>query len=449
MRFRCLWASLLLISVAGCGAESGERTTSTSESTVVCAGKDLVHGVDVSVYQGTIDWTAVKGDGIDFAIARVGDGLGVDKQFDANWTGMKDAGILRGAYQFFEPADDPNALADLFLEKIGTLGEGDLPPALDVEKTGGQTPQTIAANIHVWMEKVAAATGRTPIIYTGRYFWNDSVGGSTDFGNNPLWLPAWGATCPNTPNGWNAWAFWQTSAKGTVAGIAGDVDLDVFDGTLSDLNGLASPPNALPIGAIDAADCVAGVSGWASDPNALNQPIEVEVHFDSGAKGVVRKVSADEARADLCKSIGSCDHSFSVPIPIALVDGKSHAVTAVALDSSGTKSASLGAPVHFACQPLQLPIFAVLPEEPKALGGGDNGGPPGESSGCSHAPAAPPAEGAAAFVAAALATLAMAARRRGAGHSRDRGAPPAGSKRAQRARVAKNQSTQQRKPKKS
>src|SRR5262249_48653936 len=150
-------------------------------------------------------------------------------------------------YQYFEPADDPNELADIMIQKIGALGAGDLPPTLDVETTGKQTPQTIAQNIHIWMDKVEKGTGRKPIIYTGRYFWNDNVT-SGDFADYPLWLPAWGVKCPNTPDAWSGWRLWQHSSTGTVSGITGNVDLDLFNGTKDDLDGFAAPANQDPRG---------------------------------------------------------------------------------------------------------------------------------------------------------------------------------------------------------
>ena len=89
----------------------------------------------MSTYQGTIDWGKVKASGRAFAITRVGDGLGGDNTFDTNWAGIKAAGMMRGAYQFFRASDDPMQQADILLAKIGTPADGDLPPTLDLEVT--------------------------------------------------------------------------------------------------------------------------------------------------------------------------------------------------------------------------------------------------------------------------------------------------------------------------
>ncbi|MFO0760273.1 MAG: GH25 family lysozyme [Byssovorax sp.] len=358
-------AALLALGLSACGdtsspGEPGPREPlgAASEPIVVCPGPSTLPGIDVSEYQGDIDWNAVKASGIVFAIARVDDGFYMDKKFEQNWPAMKAAGIIRGAYQFFEPGDDPNALADIMIQKMGPLGAGDLPPTLDVEVTGGQSPATIAANIHVWVDKVSAATGRSPLIYTGKYFWNDNVG-SFDFAGLPLWLAAYVQPCPNTPDPWNGWTMWQYNDNGQIPGIGPLVDVDMFNGTMADLQALASPPNAAPIGWLDGADCASGITGWAQDPSAPDTPIAVHLYFDGvpgepNAIGV--PITAGNHRDDLCAAIGSCNHGFIYPIPAALQDGNPHTVHAYGIDTQGGNNPELsGSPKGFTCAPQPLP----------------------------------------------------------------------------------------------
>ena len=102
-----LWAiAASALFFAGCGPEDlrGENVGAIEEPLVVCPSGPTVEGVDVSYYQGNIDWDAVWGSGRDFAVARVNDGNFMDPQFDTYWSGMKAAGLIRGAYQFFRPA---------------------------------------------------------------------------------------------------------------------------------------------------------------------------------------------------------------------------------------------------------------------------------------------------------------------------------------------------------
>ncbi|HEU0029068.1 MAG TPA: GH25 family lysozyme [Kofleriaceae bacterium] len=209
-------------------------------------------GVDVSYYQGTIDWPAAKADGVEFAFTRVSDGLTFeDPKFETNWSAIKANGMLRGAYQFFRPNQDPIAQADLLLQKIGTLGPGDLPPVIDVEVDGGLGPSAVASAVRKWVDHVTAAIGRPPIIYTGFYFWRDQVG-APDLTTSPLWHAQYTtADCPNIAPPWTDWAFWQFTSSGRVAGIDGNVDTNRFNGTREQLEQLAGAQR--PCGTIDAA----------------------------------------------------------------------------------------------------------------------------------------------------------------------------------------------------
>jgi hypothetical protein len=156
---------------------------------------------------------------------------------------MQAAGVVRGAYQFFEPGEDPTAQANLLLQAMGPLQPGDLPPVLDMEVTGGQSAAAIVANVQTWMNVVEKATGVIPVIYTAPGFWNRSVG-STTFGANPLWVANWGVAAPTLPVGWSNWAIWQYSDTGFVPGILGQVDLDEFNGSLAELSNFGKPlPN--------------------------------------------------------------------------------------------------------------------------------------------------------------------------------------------------------------
>ena len=208
------------------------------EGLSVCPGKTTLEGVDVSTYQGTIDWAKVKASGRAFAITRVGDGLGGDNTFAANWAGIKSAGMVRGAYQFFRASDDPIQQADILLGKIGTPQDGDLAPTLDLEVTDGQSASVIVSKVKQWLEHVKAKTGRTPMIYTSPGFW-PSVG-NPDLSAYVLWVAHWGTTCPTIPPGWNGFTFHQYSDSGSVSGISGAVDLDVFNGDQAALDKLAS-----------------------------------------------------------------------------------------------------------------------------------------------------------------------------------------------------------------
>ena len=218
----------------------------------VCADDETQFGIDVSYYQGDIDWNAVAADGVQFAIVRVSHSTQFfDPQFDANLAGSRAAGIHTGVYQYFEPDEDPIAQADLLLEHLGELQPGDLPPVIDVESAAGQSPAAVASAVQAWVEHVEAALGVTPIIYTGYYFWQDNVA-SPNFGEYPLWIAWYGVDCPgNVPTGWSQWAFHQYCDCGSVAGVSGNVDVNRFNGSLADLEDLGAMP--APCGYLGAA----------------------------------------------------------------------------------------------------------------------------------------------------------------------------------------------------
>ena len=206
----------------------------------VCAAGTTTSGVDVSYHNGTIDWAQVKAAGNEFAFVRISDGTGFhDPQFATNWAGAKAAGLVRGIYQFFRPSQDVAAQADMVIAAVGTPVPGDLPPVIDVEATGNLSPASVAAKVRSWVDRVKAATGIDPIVYTGKFFWRDEVGGPTSFAGNPLWIAQYTTLCPDLTSPWNTWAFWQYSETGKVPGISGGIDLDRFNGTLDELRALA------------------------------------------------------------------------------------------------------------------------------------------------------------------------------------------------------------------
>ena len=229
-------------------------TSSLDQAATVCGHGPTVKGLDVSYYDDAVDWTAAHAAGIDFAFIRATDGLQYkDPKFAAYWAGARAAGVIRGAYQFFRPAEDPVAQADLLLSLMGPLQPGDLPPVLDLENAGGLTPAEVIASTRAWIAHVTAAIGRPPIVYAGLYSWPTLTGGA-DVTSSPLWIAQYtSAACPNIPAPWTRWLFWQHADTGVVDGVvSSQLDLDVFDGTLADLQAFAAGAPPPPCGTIAA-----------------------------------------------------------------------------------------------------------------------------------------------------------------------------------------------------
>jgi lysozyme len=192
-----------------------------------------IQGIDVSHFQGTVNWQEVKQAGMKFAIVKATEGqTTVDSQFNNNWQNIKAEGLLRGAYHFFDAGIDGTSQANHFLQ-IAQVEAGDLPPVLDVESAASASNATILQEVQNWLDTVEQALNRLPMIYTTASFWNSHLNNS--FGKYPLWVAEYGVSVPKIPAGWSNWQFWQYSQSGSVEGVSGSVDMDYFNGSYSDL----------------------------------------------------------------------------------------------------------------------------------------------------------------------------------------------------------------------
>lgn len=193
-----------------------------------CQGGTPIYGVDVSEDQGTVDWTQVSGSAT-FGVARIADGTThLDPYFQANFTGMKAAGLRAGGDLFFRAGQDPMAQANEVISALQQAGfaYGDLVPALDVETLDGQSGVTVVTNLQVAVRALRSAFGVPPAIATSASLWASLPATSSTFAADPLWVMNWSVPCPTNPSGWTNWALWQYSVHGSVPGVAGAVDLD-------------------------------------------------------------------------------------------------------------------------------------------------------------------------------------------------------------------------------
>jgi GH25 family lysozyme M1 (1,4-beta-N-acetylmuramidase) len=208
-----------------------------------CPDGETIQGIDVSEYQESVDWAAVKASGRVFGIARINVGDHLDPYFQDNWNGMRAAGMIRGAYQYYKPSFDPVQQADLVVSTVGVLGPDDLPAMLDIEILDGVAPAEVVARLRTWLDIVEAGTGKRPLVYTGAYFWDDNIG-STALADYPLVIPWYGTNCPGVPDAWNGpgWKFHQYSESGTVPGVSSNpTDLDVYNGSEAQLRAWIAP----------------------------------------------------------------------------------------------------------------------------------------------------------------------------------------------------------------
>lgn len=206
---------------------------------VCMPGKFNIHGVDISHYQGNIDWEKlVQNKLVDFPLhfiflkATEGGDHG-DDTFAENFRKAREHGFVRGAYHFFIPQTDPIKQADFFIRTV-KLKEGDLPPVLDVEMRGKKSPEELQAAVKVWLRRIESHYGVKPILYTSykfkKRYLNDSA-----FNSYPYWIAHYYVDSVRYQGSWH---FWQHTDVGTVPGIEKEVDLNVFNGTLEDLRSL-------------------------------------------------------------------------------------------------------------------------------------------------------------------------------------------------------------------
>ena len=190
-----------------------------------------IHGIDVSRYQERISWDAVHNMEVDeiklgFVFIKATEGSArTDPYFKRNWEKSKEAGMVRGAYHFFITTRDGSEQAKNFAHAV-KLESGDLPPVLDVEKTGGVAPAVIRKEVKKWCAYIESYYGVKPIIYTNADFYSVYLQGYLD--DYPLWVAHY--LQPHQPRITRDWAFWQHSESGRVAGIWGSVDFNVFNG---------------------------------------------------------------------------------------------------------------------------------------------------------------------------------------------------------------------------
>lgn len=244
MKRNVVFAAFALLAACG-GPElvSTEEDPGRDPEAVVCPGSTRTYGIDVSYWQGSINWTSVHNAGKKFAMIRVSDGANyLDPNFTTNWKNAKAAGLTVGAYQFFRPNQDPIAQADLMVNKLqalGGTGRPNLPPVIDVEVTGGMSASTIASRVNTWLQRVRSRTGRLPILYTSPGFWG-SIGNPTPNPIPYLWDAHWTSNCPDLPHVNYSWRlrFWQYTSTGSVPGISGNVDLDLYNGSLTEMQNL-------------------------------------------------------------------------------------------------------------------------------------------------------------------------------------------------------------------
>jgi lysozyme len=194
-----------------------------------------VVGIDVSEYQGEIEWTLLdsieKKHPIQFVFIRATVGMDrVDKAFQENWLGAKKYKIIRGAYHYYRPNENSLEQAALFIKTV-RLQKGDLPPVLDIEKLAeNQSLARLKLGLRRWLEAIEAHYKVKPIIYTGEKYYDDFL--KEEFSDYLFWIANYNFYREKIEEDW---LFWQFTEKGSVPGIEGNVDVNIYNGDFQQL----------------------------------------------------------------------------------------------------------------------------------------------------------------------------------------------------------------------
>ncbi len=198
---------------------------------------DKVKGIDVSNWQGTIDWKQVKNAGYQFAFMKATEGVDfVDHTFESFRKGARDAGLKEGYYHYFHPEESVAAQVKLFTDVVGKAEPDSLRLVIDAEDPGKWTRYPVAQRVKMvddFLQGVKEKTGVTPqvSIYCSPNFADKILGNSPILSKYSLWIANYGVDKPTLPEPWGKWDFWQYTDAGRVPGINGKVDLDMFNGT--------------------------------------------------------------------------------------------------------------------------------------------------------------------------------------------------------------------------
>jgi GH25 family lysozyme M1 (1,4-beta-N-acetylmuramidase) len=209
------------------------------------AASSEVLGLDVSAYQGNVNWSAVAAAGAQFAYVKATEGTYyTNAYFAQQYIGSYDAGLIRGAYAFAIPSWSSGASQADYLVNNGGAWSADgktLPGALDIEynpygaECYGLSQPAMVSWIASFLNEYHARTGRWAPIYSTTDWWSTCTGNYSGFAaNSPLWIAIYSSSAGTLPAGWPYYTFWQYADAGTFPG-----DQDVFNGTTSRLVALA------------------------------------------------------------------------------------------------------------------------------------------------------------------------------------------------------------------
>ncbi|MEQ6204411.1 GH25 family lysozyme [Sulfitobacter sp. HNIBRBA2951] len=255
MNFRTILSALLIGTLAACGGgDSGGKAIPVGEAVAPnfrdakpvdfkgqTPARFPVHGIDAARFQKSVNWKQARRNGVNFAFIKATEGGDLlDSSFKSHWRGAGQAGVARGAYHFYYFCTTPEVQARWFIKNV-PRAKGMLPPVLDMEwnpfspTCAHRRPEArvVQDEMRRWLKIVEAHYGQRPIIYTTPRFYKENK--LAQFKGYEYWLRTTAKT-PRQAYPGESWRFWQYSMTGLIDGIAGEVDLNLFNGNRAQWN---------------------------------------------------------------------------------------------------------------------------------------------------------------------------------------------------------------------
>jgi GH25 family lysozyme M1 (1,4-beta-N-acetylmuramidase) len=324
-------ALLLVVAAAVAAAFPAGSTAATAQA----------KGLDVSHWNGVIDWIRVAGDGYTFIFGKATEGFTlIDPTYSVNRAGTEGLGMRFGAYHFARPSGTTDAAAtasaiqqaDHFVD-VAEPQANELPPVLDLEATGGLKASRLQLWARAWLDEVSARIGVQGLIYASPNFWKSALGNSADFAaaGNRLWIAHWTKhAVPLVPAanwGGQGWTFWQWTNCSTVPGFAHCSDGDRMNGPDPSTVAIGPYPTGVPavvsaphaVGGAVAGKALAAVPGvWSG-----GKPVRFAYQWEQ----------CDAAGAGCQPIAGAIDEKY---VPATDDVGHSLAVLVTATSASGS-----------------------------------------------------------------------------------------------------------------
>ena len=204
-----------------------------------------IHGIDISHYQGKIDWeqlknAMIKGCPVRFVIIKSTEGSSrLDENFRENFNQARDFGFIRGVYHFWSNKSTAREQAYYFLDQVH-LTDGDLPPVLDIEhKPADKSVEDFQRDVLTWLHIVEDKYHVKPIIYT-YYKFKEQYLSAPVFEDYPYWIAHYYVDKVQYKG---KWKFWQHTVVGKLPGIKGYVDFNIYNGSYYELKQLCIGSN--------------------------------------------------------------------------------------------------------------------------------------------------------------------------------------------------------------